>query len=238
MSAQFPILSPAGVIRAKAEPGFGDRVVDGGYFEDAGLTTALDVAKALKAQGVNPFILWVSNEPVTPPGPQVVPPRADASPSVTPNQDGYLARVFGLAAAPFETLISTRSGHEYEEADLVDRDLHQMNGNPCLPDYQTEASFYQIGVHADPDLKPPSDEFKHRDCNTAAEQPPAGYLSDPNLILHVRSSPRAFGQGNFSMTKVSMSWWLAAAVQADLDAQLCDRSNRTTIRDLMGRLRR
>ena len=40
------------------------------------------------------------------------------------------------------------------------------------------------------------------------------------------------------MTKVSMSWWLSSAVQADLDAQLCDRRNRITIRDLMGRLRR
>jgi hypothetical protein len=40
------------------------------------------------------------------------------------------------------------------------------------------------------------------------------------------------------MTKVSMSWWLASAVQADLDAQLCDNRNRATISDLIARLHR
>ena len=29
-----------------------------------------------------------------------------------------------------------------------------------------------------------------------------------------------------AMTAISMSWWLSAAVQADLDAQLCDERNR------------
>ena len=36
LSARFPIVSPAGLIRAKGRPGFGDSVVDGGYFENAG----------------------------------------------------------------------------------------------------------------------------------------------------------------------------------------------------------
>ena len=38
------------------------------------------------------------------------------------------------------------------------------------------------------------------------------------------------------MTKVSMSWWLAAAVQSDLDAQMCDDRNRSSMSDLMVRL--
>ena len=80
ISAQFPVVSPAGVIRAKERPGFGDRVVDGGYFENGGLTTALDVATALKAEGVTPFILRIQNEPIAPPGEQIVPPRADPTP--------------------------------------------------------------------------------------------------------------------------------------------------------------
>jgi len=31
---------------------------------------------------------------------------------------------------------------------------------------------------------------------------------------------------------------MSEAVQADLDAQLCDRDNRATMRDLVGRMRR
>ena len=183
VSARFPVLSPAGVIRAKGRPDFGDRVVDGGYFEDAGLTTALDVARALKVEGITPFILWIQNEPITPPGFHINPPRADASPSVTEDEDGYVARLFGLAAAPFETLISTRSGHEYEEADVIDRDLHEMN-KQCLPDYQSEASFYQVGVHADPDLKPPSAEYKHK----GLQHTPSSNHPHPLAIGRIRFS--------------------------------------------------
>ena len=233
MSAQFPILSPAGVVRPKDRAGFGDRVVDGGYFEDAGLTSALDVARALKAEGVNPSILWIGNEPITPPGPQIDPPRADASPPVTPDKDGYLARVLGLGAAPVDTLISTRSGHEYEEADLVDRDLHEMNGNLC------GASFYQVGVRATADLEWPPRDRRPIDCHRAAtDHAAADYGSDPILDPACKEFVATLHQGDFSMTKVSMSWWLAAAVQADLDAQLCDSRNRATIRDLIGQLRR
>ena len=40
LSARFPIISPAGVLRNDADASFGDRVVDGGYFENSGLSTA------------------------------------------------------------------------------------------------------------------------------------------------------------------------------------------------------
>ena len=36
-----------------------------------------------------------------------------------------------------------------------------------------------------------------------------------------------------AMTKVSMSWWLSEAVQADLDAQFCDKGNRSGLDDLL-----
>jgi hypothetical protein len=38
------------------------------------------------------------------------------------------------------------------------------------------------------------------------------------------------------MTKVSMSWWLSYAVQADIDAQLCASENQTTLANLMKEL--
>ena len=39
-----------------------------------------------------------------------------------------------------------------------------------------------------------------------------------------------------AMTQVYMSWWLSAAVQSDLDAQLCDIRNKMSLADLMRRL--
>jgi hypothetical protein len=39
------------------------------------------------------------------------------------------------------------------------------------------------------------------------------------------------------MSKVSMSWWLSQSVQADLDAQLCDKDNRQSLKDLITRLK-
>jgi hypothetical protein len=232
MSARFPILSPAGVIRVKGRPDFGDRVVDGGYFENAGFTTALDVANALKAEGIIPSVLWVGNEPITPPGQLIYPPRAAVSPPVTADEDGYRARVLGLAEAPVDTLIATRSGHEYEEAALVDSDLHEINKVVC------GASFYQVGVRADVDLTWPPRDGKQIKCKGGAEQAPAAYWSDPILDPACVEFAASLHNGKFSMTKVSMSWWLASAVQADLDAQLCDGRNRETFRDLIAWLHR
>ena len=40
---------------------------------------------------------------------------------------------------------------------------------------------------------------------------------------------RALSGRKPSMSVVSMSWWLSAAVQAELDAQFCDRDNRMTL---------
>lgn len=42
-----------------------DRVVDGGYFENFGASTALELARVLKARGLSPQIILINNEPTT-----------------------------------------------------------------------------------------------------------------------------------------------------------------------------
>ena len=64
MSARFPILSPHGNIR-DSDDRIIDRVVDGGYFENFGASTAGELAGELKKFGLKPFIILVSNEPFT-----------------------------------------------------------------------------------------------------------------------------------------------------------------------------
>lgn len=62
LSARFPVLSPHGTIRDnKGRPI--DRVVDGGYFENNGALTAIDIADVLREKGLKPIILLITNEP-------------------------------------------------------------------------------------------------------------------------------------------------------------------------------
>ena len=61
MSARFPLVSPAGVIVRNKVPV--DRVVDGGYFENFGAQSALELARAPPLHELKPFILQITNDP-------------------------------------------------------------------------------------------------------------------------------------------------------------------------------
>ena len=63
ISARFPIISPHGNIRHR-EGKLADRIVDGGYYENFGAITSLELARALRAYGLKPFIIVVNNEPL------------------------------------------------------------------------------------------------------------------------------------------------------------------------------
>jgi hypothetical protein len=71
MSARFPFISPPGVIVGKdGEDGerIVDRVVDGGYYENFGATTAMELAHALRDRNFKlkpPIILLITNNPHT-----------------------------------------------------------------------------------------------------------------------------------------------------------------------------
>jgi len=65
MSARFPIISPHGNIRRK-DGQLADRVVDGGYFENFGATTARELAIELHDNyNLAPTIILINNEPAT-----------------------------------------------------------------------------------------------------------------------------------------------------------------------------
>jgi hypothetical protein len=63
-SARFPVISPPGAIQGRKSK-VADRIVDGGYFENYGVESALDLAKAIVALDprLAPFILVISNDP-------------------------------------------------------------------------------------------------------------------------------------------------------------------------------
>jgi hypothetical protein len=63
MSARFPIISPAGAIENRVNETV-DHTVDGGYYENYGATTALELAEVLKSRfGLRPSVILITNEP-------------------------------------------------------------------------------------------------------------------------------------------------------------------------------
>ena len=72
MSARFTYVSPAGTLRKAGE--VHGRVVDGGYFENSGATTTLEILKTIPSLAkedrrwakVEPIVIHISNEPLDP----------------------------------------------------------------------------------------------------------------------------------------------------------------------------
>ena len=118
-SARFPFISPAGTISCeRIRKGWWDRlwrwvlgkgrevvdhVVDGGYFENFGATTAMDLARGLESFGLKPLILVISNEPLA--GRQARFMLADACAPLPPDatDEPWLNKIFKPAGALYQT---------------------------------------------------------------------------------------------------------------------------------------
>jgi hypothetical protein len=110
-SARFPIVSPPGVIHDGRDR-FVDRIVDGGYFENNGITTVNDIVLALLAKGLKPAILQLTNDPISVERVRQLDAHPNSVPLLPEAKPGLVAA--GLAA-PFLALYNTRSAR----ADLV-----------------------------------------------------------------------------------------------------------------------
>ena len=230
LSARFPIVAPAGTIRAKDEDNVGDRVVDGGYFENTGLTTALDIARILRRFGLTPIVLWVQNDPAIGDGDPEdknqspdYPPRAASAPRLGTSDATGLEQIFGTITTPFHALASTRAGHALEAATTVQHALQRMNAatapfgtGAATTSYFTFKMFRlpRFGANAsDADVRP-----------------------DAQLDNYCKRLTKLDSDKRPVMTEVSMSWWLSQSVQAELDSQICDWRNRRSMGNLINRL--
>jgi hypothetical protein len=111
MSARFTYVSPAGTLAKGGKP-YG-RVVDGGYFENSGATTTLEIVKTIDlmtADGsedprwkrVEPIVIHISNEAVNRSHPQEILANGAGHPKIGP------ARWMPEIGSPLQTLLSTR----------------------------------------------------------------------------------------------------------------------------------
>jgi hypothetical protein len=230
-SARFPIISPAGVFEMKGTI-FGDQVVDGGYFENSGLTTALEIVQALKLQTVDATLISISNNPAYDPATPNqlkacegrfkhlngnaagfsratctgLPRRPVMTPLVGPEYNTFLGRFFSLFYRPLQTLVATGDGH-------ADEVMARIEARPPT------GGFYHLQVEVAPDF----------DLNSSEEACRAVALK----VAH----KMALENKKLVMAKVSMSWWLAAAVQADLDIQRCSTKNQDQLAKIDGALK-
>jgi hypothetical protein len=101
MSARFPVISPHGNIRGR-DGAIVDRVVDGGYFENFGATTAGELSRALIGLGLEPFIVLINNEPST----FTMECNPETSSVVRP--DAPQTTWFATLASPLKALMGTR----------------------------------------------------------------------------------------------------------------------------------
>jgi hypothetical protein len=111
MSARFTYVSPAGTLAKGGKPHA--RVVDGGYFENSGATTTLEIAKTIDLMAadrkedprwrkVEPIVIHISNEPVNRTHPPETLDNGAGHPKIAP------ARWMPEIGSPLQTLLSTR----------------------------------------------------------------------------------------------------------------------------------
>ena len=122
MGARFPIISPFGAIRDKNDRDIADRVVDGGYFDDAGLATAADIVATLKGFALDPVVIQVTNHPIASKQEQIDQKTDPTRPPVSPSVGGR--SWFDTYTTIATAINATRSGHSdgYEQylKDMLD----------------------------------------------------------------------------------------------------------------------
>jgi len=205
VSSRSPFVSPhAGIRDRRAQ--IVDSVVDGGYFDNSGAVTALEIAAALKAEDkrLQPFILQVSSEPDwfkdtsvcglggEPGGSPRIPDQADFRP--------------GAAISDLLTLNSTRIARGYETiVELPDR-LKQINGGV--------RSVAQISI-----CPQPKENFFLKELlkfsNTDA------VTQEQTRALRIRKKT----EEQLKYKSVSLSWWVSPPLQAFLDGQIYSAHN-------------
>ena len=135
----------------------GDGIVDGGYFENSGLSTALDVAAALRVMNITPIVLSISNDPTIEKVQAALnsPVEAECKPGWLhldvrrAESDSIWIRAVEILHAPLTALLLTRDGHADEEGRLLKQRLQEWDAyasDPCDPKY---ASFFPIRVYAE-----------------------------------------------------------------------------------------
>ncbi|MGB9025338.1 MAG: hypothetical protein ACLPJY_10325 [Rhodomicrobium sp.] len=202
LSARSPFVSPHADVRDRRSQLI-DSVADGGYFDNSGIVTALDIAHGLKTLDARllPFILQVSNAPgwFEKSKNCALDSHYPASPDI-PAADNF--RPLGSLSDPL-TVNATRVSRGYQTILALPQQAAQMNGG--VP------SASQIHI-----CPQPEDSFLHFVMTYT------GYKEKPEEKMHEMMMSM---EKQLSYKSISLSWWLSPSLQAYLDEQLYTKNN-------------
>jgi hypothetical protein len=137
MSARFPLISPSGIIR-NPDDAVVDRVVDGGYFENFGALTAIELARAVRTTSakmgkeLKPFILQISNDPEAFLGDcerdrHSSPAGLNAKPTQPHGADSL--RFFSWLYDPAAAVLNTRTARGYHATIMAEQEVNEMQAD-------------------------------------------------------------------------------------------------------------
>lgn len=211
MSARFPLVSPPGNIVRNGVPV--DRVVDGGYFENFGAQSALELARALQSLNppLKPFILQITNDPsafdYNECSGQIDWEHYYHFRRPEPPSEFDTANLFRWAFDPLNTVLETRTARGTQATAEALATV-------------TAGSYAQIRVC--PELI----DSGSQGALTTAGQTLGHLLQRVGLI---RPYVKEDGRGADAFKSLSASWWLSAPVQQYLHKQLEAPHNRKEI---------
>ena len=267
LGARFPIISsPANIRMLKYEKG-GDsvvmQVVDGGYFDNSGLVTLRFLAKELIAQGLNPVILRLSNDPTPPDTPYLMLPGRTARTFTDPNKvpevrniqadkDTDPEKVQQAAIPAQQTAIPVGPLLETPIEKTWIADASERVGSPLIAlngarqghgELEREAIFEVVNLpQIFDDTKLNWREQENYFVSTVSTDPinadDQGTASSSQAPADSWQWCRTQSPGRPVMKAVSMSWWMSPPVQAFLDLQLCNKRTASYLDALVSRERR
>ena len=204
-SSRSPFVSPHANIRDR-QAQITDSVVDGGFFDNSGVVTAMEIASGLKSvdKRLRPFILQVSSEPdwfkdtencgsngTSGDRPQI-PDEADFRP---------LGAITDLL-----TVNSTRIARGYETILELPNQASGLNNG-----VRSEAQIYICPQQRESFLL--NEFWKYTESDEAATQ--------QKRAQNIRKKARQQAQ----YKSVALSWWLSPPLQAFLDGQIYSKHN-------------
>ncbi len=208
MSSRSPFVSPHANLRDSSAQ-IADSVVDGGYFDNSGAVTALEIAAGIKAidSNLEPYVIQVSSEPdwfknkkecgatgTSDDKPQL-PDESDFKPL------GTLGNIL--------TINATRIARGYETILQMPRQIATLNGG-----VRSDASIY---------ICPQQKEsfFWNQFVKATTREEPERQRKRAKSIREKSQAQTAIG-----WKSVSLSWWLSPSLQAYLDGQIYSTYNR------------
>jgi hypothetical protein len=184
-----------------------DSVVDGGYFDNSGVVTALEIAEGLKLVDLRlkPFILQVSSEPDWFKDSRICGIVNSGDRPKIPDQADF--RPFGTLGDVL-TVNSTRIARSYETILELPARASKLNGGL--------RSVAQINV-----CPQPKESFIRKEVRQFTNVDDA--VKKERRAVHIRRKM----QKEVQYKSVSVSWWLSPPLQAFLDAQVYSEHNQT-----------